>query len=73
MLLMVLLNHHVQQVATCSRSARHVPDTFSIFLHRYNLHTREKIRPKESVSFSLKLSQVSRARVGELLPPLAHR
>ena len=69
MVLMVLLNHQ----ATCSGSGRRVPDTSGTFLHRYKLHTREKIRPKESVSFSLKLSQVSRARAGELLPPLAHR
>ena len=66
---MVLLNHQ----ATCSGSGRRVPDTSGTFLHRYKLHTREKIRPKESVSFSLELSQVSRTRAGELLPPLAHR
>ena len=66
---MVLLNHQ----ATCSGSGRRVPDTSGMFLHRYKLHTREKIRPKESVSFLLKLSQVSRARAGELLPPFAHR
>ena len=73
MLLMVLLNHHVQYEATCLGSAWHVPDTSGMFLHRYKLHTRGKIRPKESVSFSLKLSRVSHVRAGELLPPLAHR